>query len=218
MVEKFGGSIPGTKSDIDIVTNARAIEVKGGNIQNLIRFKPSQNQFEDISYRALLANRLEKSNYLSNVVSRTRKKDVQESKVIREVYSPTISMTKLETNFYNLVTESALDYCISKGLSEGFILGTPQRQVCSSMPAAIRAWRKKIFVEKDELFEMGNENHRSLAAMGNEDRAHNELSDAIGRAYDLLKMQMGKEQDLARPNTSPFGEIAEKLAQQLKSK
>ena len=56
------------------------------------------------------------------------------------------------------------------------------------------------------------------AAMGNEDRAHNELSDAIGRAYDLLKMQMGKEQDLARPNTSPFGEIAEKLAQQLKSK
>jgi len=57
-----------------------------------------------------------------------------------------------------------------------------------------------------------------LAAMGNEDRAHNELSDAIGRAYDLLKMQMEKEQDLARPNTSPFGEIAEKLAKQLKSK
>ena len=56
------------------------------------------------------------------------------------------------------------------------------------------------------------------AAMGNEDRAHNEFSDAIGRAYDLLKMQMEKEQDLARPNTSPFGGIAEKLAQQLKSK
>jgi hypothetical protein len=56
------------------------------------------------------------------------------------------------------------------------------------------------------------------AAMGNEDRAHNELSDAIGRAYDLLKMQMGKEQGSARPNTSPFGGIAEKLAQQLKSK
>ena len=56
------------------------------------------------------------------------------------------------------------------------------------------------------------------AAMGNEDRAHNELSDAIGRAYDLLAMQSEKEQDLARPNTSPFGEIAEKLAQQLKSK
>ena len=56
------------------------------------------------------------------------------------------------------------------------------------------------------------------AAMGNEDRAHNELSDAIARAYDLLKMQMEKEQDLSRPNTSPFGGIAEKLAQQLKSK
>ena len=45
-----------------------------------------------------------------------------------------------------------------------------------------------------------------LSAMGNEDRAHNELSDAIGRAYDLLKMQMEKEQNLARPNTSPFNE------------
>jgi len=31
-------------------------------------------------------------------------------------------------------------------------------------------------------------------------------------------MQMEKEQDLARPNTSPFSEVAEKLAQQLKSK
>ena len=38
------------------------------------------------------------------------------------------------------------------------------------------------------------------AAMGNEDRAHNELSDAIGRAYDLLKMKMGKEQDLTNEN------------------
>ena len=57
-----------------------------------------------------------------------------------------------------------------------------------------------------------------LAAMGNEDRAHNELSDAIGRAYDLLKMQMEKEQNLARPNTSPFNEVAERLAKQLKSK
>ena len=57
-----------------------------------------------------------------------------------------------------------------------------------------------------------------LSAMGNEDRAHNELSDAIGRAYDLLKMQMEKEQNLARPNTSPFNEVANKLAKQLKSK
>ena len=31
-----------------------------------------------------------------------------------------------------------------------------------------------------------------LAAMGNEDRAHNELSDAIGRAYDLVKNANGK--------------------------
>ena len=38
------------------------------------------------------------------------------------------------------------------------------------------------------------------AAMGNEDRAHNELSDAIGRAYDLLKMKMEKEQDLTNEN------------------
>ena len=57
-----------------------------------------------------------------------------------------------------------------------------------------------------------------LSAMGNEDRAHNELSDAIGRAYDLLKTQMEKEQNLARPNTSPFNEVANKLAKQLKSK
>ena len=49
------------------------------------------------------------------------------------------------------------------------------------------------------------------AAMGNEDRAHNELSDAIARAYDLLAFAEKKE-------SSRFGGIAEKLAQQLKSK
>ena len=32
-----------------------------------------------------------------------------------------------------------------------------------------------------------------LSAMGNEDRAHNELSDAIGRAYDLLKFAQKRE-------------------------
>jgi hypothetical protein len=31
-------------------------------------------------------------------------------------------------------------------------------------------------------------------------------------------MQMEKEQNLARPNTSPFNEVANKLAKQLKSK
>ena len=193
------------------VIETRNMLLSNSHIQNLIKFKPSKNQFEDISYRASLANRLEKSNYLSNVVSRTRKKDVQESKVIREVYSPTISMTKLESNFYNLVTESALDYCISKGLSEGFILGTPQRQVCSSMPAAIRAWRKKIFVEKDELFEMGNENHLSLAAMGNDTASEAPLIRYLATktsnvSFDVLKQEDSKVKTLIELLESYFTE------------
>jgi len=57
------------------------------------------------------------------------------------------------------------------------------------------------------------------AAMGNEDRAHNELADAIGRAYDLLKMQVEKEQSSSKPySTDIFNEVANKLAKQLKSK
>jgi len=90
-------------------------------------------------------------------------------------------------------------------------LGTPQRQVCSSMPAAIRAWRKKIFVERDELFEMGSENHFSLAARGNGVASETPLISYLATrtshiSFDTLKQEDSKFKTLVELLKSYFSE------------
>ena len=69
----------------------------------------------------------------------------------------------------------------------------------------------------DDLFHDALDNAEREAAMGNIDRAQNNLADAIGRAEDLLKHV--RERESARPyKTDIFNEVAGKLAKQLKSK
>ena len=92
---------------------------------------------------AAVAERLERVNLLGGVVTRTRKREVQESRVLREVVSEDVPLTEVEAQFYAAVTEVVRDYSIKRGVNQGFLLVTPQRQVCSCMPAALRAWQGK---------------------------------------------------------------------------
>jgi len=97
--------------------------------------------------RAEIAGDLEKINLLSKAVSRTRKRQVTEWRVIREAVPEYIEMHSLEEEFYNSVTQSVREYCEDRDISEGFLLTMPQRQVSSCMPAAIRAWKNKLIEE-----------------------------------------------------------------------
>ncbi|NTX01947.1 SNF2-related protein [Myxococcus sp. CA040A] len=90
-----------------------------------------------------LAQRLESVNLLGHAVTRTRKRDVTEWRVIREPRDQAIHLTEVERSFYDIVTETVREYCIKAGGHEGFLLVTPQRQMSSSMPAALRAWQKR---------------------------------------------------------------------------
>lgn len=105
--------------------------------------------------RSRFAYRLDGVNLLGNVVSRTRKRDVQEWRVVREAIPEKVSMTAAERDFYDKVTEVLRDFCLRYAQHEGFLLVTPQRQVSSRMPAALRAWRErsKLYRIADETFE-----------------------------------------------------------------
>lgn len=107
--------------------------------------------------RVALADRLDNINLLARVVNRTRKRDVQANRVIREPIALNVPMTAIEANLYNDVTEEVRRYCEEYDLNPGFLVCTPQRQMCSSIPAALRSWRGR------ELSELQNDNESELS-------------------------------------------------------
>ena len=114
-----------------------------------------QDRIENREFRSRLAYRLETVNLLSHVVTRTRKRDVKEWRVIREVIPEFIDLEAVEENFYNLVSEVVVEYAIERYANERFLLAQPQRQMTSSMAASLRSWQKKL-VELEESDEAGD--------------------------------------------------------------
>ncbi len=110
--------------------------------------KLSSSELRKPQVRAEIAGDLEKINLLSKAVSRTRKRQVTEWRVIREAVPEYIEMHSLEAEFYNNVTQSISEYCEDRDISQGFLLTTPQRQISSCMPAALRSWKNRV-IKKD---------------------------------------------------------------------
>jgi SNF2 family DNA or RNA helicase len=98
---------------------------------------------ESTSGRVSLANRIEKINLLRHVLTRTRKVDVNEWRVVRRPETIDVEMTEVENDMYQRVTESIRQYAVDECMSDGFLLATPQRQMSSCMYAAVVSWKKR---------------------------------------------------------------------------
>lgn len=120
---------------------------------------PARLQNRD--HRAQLARRLETVNPLAYVITRTRKRDVKEWRVIREPVPENVPMRACERNFYETVTAFVVNYAMSRDVNERFILATPQRQMSSSMPATLRAWQQK----RDNIDEVAAGSREDTATM-----------------------------------------------------
>lgn len=102
-----------------------------------------------------LAYRIQSVNLLSRVISRTRKREVQENRVIRRVHAPTVNTTEYEINFYQHVTQLVREYAGDNPQYQAFLAVMPQQQISSSMPAALMHWKKQqksnyIFIQDEE--------------------------------------------------------------------
>ncbi len=117
----------------DLLRNSRQLAI-------LLETPPTDESLESPQYRAELAESLERVNLLGHVVTRTRKRDVQIERPMRKVHAEKVVMTEAERRFYEYVTEITRDYAWRRGISDGFLLATPQRQVCSCPAAFARAW------------------------------------------------------------------------------
>ncbi len=113
---------------------------KSRQLESVLKAPPTDEQLAKKSVRAELADTLERMNLLSHVVTRTRKRDVQERRIRREVRREAVVMSAAERQLYEVVTDATRNFAWRRGISDGFLLASPQRQVTSCPAAVARAW------------------------------------------------------------------------------
>lgn len=175
--------------------------------RQLAMIKESDLADDRISHREVrsrLAYRLETVNLLAHVVTRTRKRDVKEWRVLRAPTAELVALEPVERKFYNLVTEVVVLYAAKKDASERFLLAQPQRQMTSSMPAALRAWQQKL-VELEEATETGEtDDEKRTRALGPL------VSEIVRRSHDYVGLD-----ELIKVDTK-YGRLRETLTTYLR--
>ena len=128
------------------LAEARAARVLGGSetLDEMVRSPPAPEKLASAGGRLALAEQLDRINPITKVMVRTRKRDVNERRVVRSPWAHRAPMTDVERRYYEDVTERVRAYCGRLDLAEGFMVTIPQRQMCSSMAAACRAWQKRV--------------------------------------------------------------------------
>ena len=121
-----------------------------------IRHELSSSNLERTK-RSELAARLERVNQLANYVTRTRRRDVQEFRVVREPKAPVLRMTVDERRFYDEISEVVKDYALDREANELFLLSTPQRLLTSSLAAASGYWAEIAGADHDAELEETDE-------------------------------------------------------------
>lgn len=109
-------------------------------LQSLLDDPPTDKRLMEKSYRAELADTLERINLMGHVLTRTRKRDIHLKRPRREIKRERVPMTEIEREFYLAVTDLTRDFAFHRDISDGFLLATPQRQVCSCPAATAKAW------------------------------------------------------------------------------
>lgn len=107
------------------------------NLQNELT-NPALSDSKELRVR--LAAMLEEMSLLGGIVNRTRRRDVNELQVKREVDDLRWQMTSDERLFYDSVSDIVRQYAYDVDAAERFLLATPQRLIASSLPAAFRHW------------------------------------------------------------------------------
>ena len=173
-------------------------------IQSIIENPPSDDDLIDRKNRTALAERLESINLLGRVVSRTRKRDVTEWRVKRKVIAEVVSMSSEEVELYKSVTEMVRNYALQYDGPEGFLLVTPQRQLSSSMPAALEEWLSRGASNEEQFYEdLGFDNGNDGPDLGPLTRTLVENAHAMGNLETI------------RSNDSKYNRLKEMLTRYL---
>jgi len=114
--------------------------------------------------RARLADELDTVNLLANTVTRTRRRDVQELRVVRQVRALRAKMAPIGREAYDRITRAVHRYASHTDMPAGFLLATPQRLLASCLPAAVALWRSRFEDFEDEDEDASDEDASDKAA------------------------------------------------------
>jgi len=176
-------------------------------INHLIKYPPTNEELNSHQGRSLLAEKLDRINPLAKVITRTRKRDVQEMRVVRCPVLVRAEMTPVEADFYAAVTAGIREFCEGMDIHAGFMLTIPQTQMASCMAAACRAWGGET-VHDDELEETIYE-----AYGGDDENAKGGNADNLGtltRALIDITSEIGNYRELRRVD-SKYNELVKSL-------
>ncbi|MDW8265065.1 MAG: DISARM system SNF2-like helicase DrmD [Gemmataceae bacterium] len=128
----------------EIIESIRAIKrsrwfERSERVDRLIKEAESIKEWTN-EKRIDVAAKLERLNLLAHIVSRTRKREVQTDRVLRDATVFEAEMSPIERELYQTITEGTREYAQKNGIEHGFLLSTPQRMVASSPAALVKTW------------------------------------------------------------------------------
>ncbi len=155
----MSGKLKDREEIIDLLQSATTASLYESNeqLKFLLNNLPSQEILNTAKGRVDLAMQLDKINIFGKVFTRTRKRDVQDTRSQREATPFSIQMTETEKALYEAVTNAVLEYASINDLKTGFLTNSPQQQMCSSFAAAVHWWRLKDAEYQSELIEQLDE-------------------------------------------------------------
>lgn len=93
--------------------------------------------------RVRVARALESRSLMGDLLTRTRKRDVLQNRVIRNPAVISVKLSEEETELYNGVTQRLRARAYHSDNAQTFALIARQRQLASSIPAALEGWKEK---------------------------------------------------------------------------
>ena len=135
-----------------IIQNAKNNELLSNSrtLSSCLNYLKSGTEPLSNAERSDLLAKLDTANLLSNIVTRTRRRDVEELRVVRQVYAQKEDMTPAEEAFYEKVTFAVRRYADKKDIVQNFLLASPQRMMASCMYGALQHWRKHAPIESED--------------------------------------------------------------------
>jgi SNF2 family DNA or RNA helicase len=119
-------------------------------LEEFINHPPSDEELKNSNSRTEIAYRLENINLLGHILTRTRRRDVNELSITRRVYAVKITPEYKEAEFYDTIT-SIVRESLNNINNRSIVLVTPQRQMSSSIPAAICSWYNSINTKNNDI-------------------------------------------------------------------
>lgn len=183
----------GLDSFLSLLETAQWHPLLDGNrqLRAILEEPPTAEHFQDLEFRSKLANRIENINLLGKAVARTRKRDVTEFRVVREAIAEVVPLSAQERDFYSRVTELVRRYALGSEGHEAFLMVMPQRQMSSSMPAALLEWQEK----RGRLESLAQEMYEDLGEEGGEDLLGPLTAQIVEEAHQLGDVKTLFEQD-----------------------